>query len=378
MARPDRTRSTDRLFMTAALRLARRGLGRVWPNPAVGCLIVSQDGVVVGRGWTQPGGRPHAETEALRRAGPKARGATAYVTLEPCSHNGRTGPCADALIEAGIARCVAALEDPDTRVAGRGFAKLRAAGVSVEVGLEAEAARTLNAGFWLHREAKRPALTLKLATTLDGKIATTTGRSRWITGGVARAEAHALRATHDAILVGSGTALADDPMLTCRLPGLEERSPVRVVFDSALRLPLDSHLVRTARRTRCLIVTADDDPARHVPFMDHGVEVVAVERDGTGRIRLDAALGALAGFGLTRILIEGGAALASSLLQAGLVDRLVWLRAGVLFGGDGVSAVAGYGLNDPQSAPRFRLIDSRTLGPDVMEIYEPVSAHQDP
>ncbi|MBX6375722.1 MAG: bifunctional diaminohydroxyphosphoribosylaminopyrimidine deaminase/5-amino-6-(5-phosphoribosylamino)uracil reductase RibD, partial [Acetobacteraceae bacterium] len=241
--------------MRAALALARRGLGNAWPNPAVGCVLV-RDGRVVGRGWTQPGGRPHAETEALRRAGPEgARGATAYVTLEPCSHHGRTPPCCDALIAAGVARVVVALQDPDSRVNGRGIARLRAAGIAVETGLCEAEARAINAGFIRRIHLGLPLVTLKLATTLDGRIATATGESRWITGPEARREAHALRARHDAVLVGSGTVLADDPDLTCRLPGMAKTPVLRVVADSRLRTPPAARLVATARQVPTWIVT---------------------------------------------------------------------------------------------------------------------------
>ncbi len=208
--------------MLATLALARRGLGSVWPNPAVGC-VVTQDNLPVGRGWTQPGGRPHAETEALARAGDKARGATAYVTLEPCDHQGETPPCSEALIAAGIGAVVIAVEDPDPRVSGRGIQRLRDAGIRVATGLGADEARRLNAGYFLRMTEGRPLFTLKTATTLDGRIATRTGDSRWVTGETARAFGHRMRADHDAVMIGIGTALADSPRLTCRLPGLEDR-----------------------------------------------------------------------------------------------------------------------------------------------------------
>lgn len=247
--------------MRAALSLARRNLGCVWPNPAVGCVLV-RDGKVVGRGWTGRGGRPHAETEALARAGPAARGATAYVSLEPCDHHGETPPCSEALIAAEVARLVVAVEDPDPRVSGRGLKRLRAAGIDVEVagGALAEQARDLNAGFFLRVREGRPLFTLKTATTLDGKIATRTGDSRWITGAGARAVTHWMRAEHDAVLIGSGTALADDPDLTCRTPGLEDRSPVRIVADGRLRLPPESRLVATARDIPTWVLTRADAP----------------------------------------------------------------------------------------------------------------------
>src|SRR5712691_553149 len=246
--------SFDLSIMRAALALARRGLGNVWPNPAVGC-VIARNSKVVGRGWTQPGGRPHAETEALARAGGAAQGATAYVTLEPCSHWGRTPPCADALIAAAVGRVVVAIEDSDPRVAGGGLARLRAAGIAVETGLGAADAAEINAGFLQRVRLGRPLVTLKLATSLDGRIATAAGESRWITGPAARDHAHLLRATHDAILVGTGTVLADDPQLTCRLPGLAGCSPVRVVLDRQLRIPPGADIIAEARQVPTWLVT---------------------------------------------------------------------------------------------------------------------------
>ena len=359
----------DLLHMRAALALAQRGLGRVWPNPAVGCVIV-KDGRVVGRGWTQPGGRPHAETEALARAGDAAKGATAYVSLEPCSHHGRTPPCAEALIAAGIARVVAAVEDPDPRVSGAGIARLRDAGIAVETGFGAVEAAELNAGFFSRVKLGRPLVTLKLATSLDGRIATSTGASRWITGPAARARAHLLRATHDAVLVGTGTALADDPQLTCRLPGLEERSPVRIVIDRHLRLPAALHLFAEAGQTPTWVTTlASSHPARQAALVGQNVRIIAAEPDPAGGIDLAALLRRLGDDGLTRLLVEGGGRLAATLLRSRLVDRLVWMRAPLLIGDDGVPAVAGFGLGDLADAPRFALISSEAAGGDLVETY---------
>jgi diaminohydroxyphosphoribosylaminopyrimidine deaminase/5-amino-6-(5-phosphoribosylamino)uracil reductase len=356
----------DRDYMQAALGLARRGLGSVWPNPAVGCVIV-RDGRVVGRGWTQPGGRPHGETEALRRAGAAARGATAYVSLEPCCHWGRTPPCTDALIEAGIARVVVPVEDPDPRVSGQGIARLQEAGIAVETGLCAEQAIELNAGFFRRIAEGRPLVTLKLATTLDGRIATHRGESRWITGEPARERAHLLRASHDAVMVGSNTALADDPLLTCRLPGLEARSPVRIVVDSRLRLPLTSRLVIDAKLLPTWIVTlTGNDTPRLEAFRDCGVEVIEVAAAG-GAVDLAAALQALGDRGITRVLAEGGAMLAASLLRADLVDRIAWFRAPKIIGGDGVPAVTAFGLDRLAAAPTFRRERLEELGDDLLE-----------
>ena len=355
--------------MQAALAVARRGLGRVWPNPAVGCVIV-KEGRVVGRGWTQPGGRPHAETEALARAAAAAHGATAYVTLEPCCHWGRTPPCADALIAAGLHRVVAALEDPDPRVSGGGLTRLRAAGIAVETELGAAEAAEINAGFFQLVRLGRPLVTLKLATSLDGRIATASGESRWITGPAARERAHLLRATHDAILVGTDTVIADNPELTCRLPGLDAHSPVRVVIDRQLRIPLDARVFADAGQVPTWVVTlASADQPRRKALGDAGVVVLPAEPDPSGRIDLGVALGLLGERGVSRLLVEGGGRLAAALLSAGLVDRLVWLHAPLLLGGDGIPAVAELGLAALGDAPAFERLASETVGADVLTIF---------
>jgi len=363
---PDGDPRADLHWMRTALSLARRGLGSVWPNPAVGCIVVRQ-GRAVGRGWTQPGGRPHAETEALRRAGAAARGATAYVSLEPCSHWGQTPPCADALIEAGLRRVVVALEDPDPRVAGAGIRQLREVGIVVETGLGAAEAAEINAGFLARQRLGRPLVTLKLATSLDGRIATSTGESRWITGPAARAHAHRLRAEHDAIMVGTGTVLADDPQLTCRLPGLADRSPVRVVLDRHLRIPPTAHVIAAARQTPTWILTLRSaDRARRDTFLADGVTVIEVDPDAEGRIDLAAALQLLGERGLTRLLVEGGARLAAALVLRQFVDRLVWLHAPLLIGADGTPAIAAFGLAALADAPSFERIATETIGADVL------------
>lgn len=364
----------DRRFMGAALALARRGLGNVWPNPAVGCVIVS-DGIIVGRGWTQPGGRPHAETEALARAGKAAQGATAYVTLEPCSHHGKTPPCADALIAGGIARVVAAIEDPDPRVSGQGLAHMRDAGIAVESGLMQDEASALNRGYLSRTLSGRPMVTLKLAISLDGRIAAHTGDSQWITGEDARAAAHGLRATHDAIAVGVGTAATDDPHLTCRLPGLPLRPPARIVFDSRLQLPLTGQLVATAGTTPTWIVTlqetvAESATARALALEELGVKIIPVGVGKTGRISIAEALKVLGEAGLTRLLVEGGGKLAASFLAEDMVDSLVLFRGPSIIGGDGVAAIDGLGLERVSDAARFSLIDSRMTGVDSVEIYD--------
>ena len=359
----------DLNHMRAALALARRGLGSTWPNPSVGC-VVAREGRVVGRGWTQPGGRPHAETEALARAGEAARDATAYVTLEPCSHWGRTPPCCDALIAAGVSRVVVAAGDPDPRVDGRGLRRLWEAGITVEQGLLEAEARAVIAGFVRRITRGLPLVTLKLATSLDGRIATAGGESRWITGGAARRAAHGLRASHDAVLVGSGTVLADDPDLSCRIPGMARVPIARVVADTRLRTPLGARLVRTARAVPTWIATRTGQaPAALAPFLEAGVEVLPV-RAKEGGLDLAALLGALAQRGVTRVLAEGGAGIAAGLLRAGLVDRVAWFHAPGVMGGDGLPAVRPLPLTSLSAMPRFRRVASRAVGEDWLTEFE--------
>jgi diaminohydroxyphosphoribosylaminopyrimidine deaminase/5-amino-6-(5-phosphoribosylamino)uracil reductase len=360
----------DILHMLQALALARRGLGRVAPNPAVGCVIV-RDGRVVARGWTAPGGRPHAETEAIAAAPPGGlAGATAYVSLEPCSHHGMTPPCADALIAAGIVRVVAALEDPDPRVSGRGFARLAAAGVEVVRDVLRDEAYALNLGFMLlHREG-RPMVAVKSAHSLDGRIATASGESRWITGEAVRAWGHLARARFDAIAVGRRTAEADNPRLDCRLPGLAAASPLRVVFDSMAALSPDLDLVTTAReQPTVLMCTARAPEARRAALAEAGVRVVPVEADGQGQVDVGAALRWLAGAGITRLLVEGGGALIASLLARDLVDEVISHRAGVILGADGRPAVGAFPLAALADAPRFVAGPAHRFGDDVVESW---------
>ncbi|SDC89796.1 bifunctional diaminohydroxyphosphoribosylaminopyrimidine deaminase/5-amino-6-(5-phosphoribosylamino)uracil reductase RibD [Ruegeria marina] len=355
---------SDERFMALALSLGRRELGACWPNPAVGCLIVS-GGRIVGRGWTQAGGRPHAETVALAQAGAAARGATAYVTLEPCAHHGKTPPCAEALISAGVARVVAAVEDSDPRVAGKGFALLRAAGVAVTTGVLAdEAARDL-AGFFLKTEHGRPWLTLKMASSFDGRIATASGESKWITGGYARKLVHSMRARHDAVMVGAGTARADDPSLTVRDLGIE-RQPVRVVVSRYLDLPLMSQLARTARQVPVWLCHGTGvDPDRARAWKSTGAELVSCAVSGMQIDALDL-MQQLGARGLTRVFCEGGSALAASLLAEDLVDELVGFTAGLSIGAEGLPAIGTLGLERLSEAPRFRLIETMDAGGDVL------------
>lgn len=353
----------DEQHMRAALALARRGLGWAWPNPAVGCVLV-REGRVVGRGTTAPGGRPHAEAVALAMAGEAARGATAYVTLEPCSHHGQTPPCADALIAAGVSRVVVAGGDPDPRVNGAGIARLRAAGVQVQTGVLAGEADAQQAGFLLRVRNGRPMVTLKLAATLDGRIATRTGDSQWITGTPARRAAHALRGRHDAVMAGVGTVLADDPDLTCRIPGFRRTPQVRVVLDSTLRTPLTARLVATAPDAPTWIIHGSGAEAGR----KQALEQAGVRLFGTvgPEVDLPTALRLLGGAGLTRVLAEGGAGVAASLLAAGLVDRVAWFHAPAVIGGDGLAAVQPFGVAGLDGMPRFSRTGSRVLGDDML------------
>jgi diaminohydroxyphosphoribosylaminopyrimidine deaminase/5-amino-6-(5-phosphoribosylamino)uracil reductase len=358
----------DLSHMRAALALARRNLGATWPNPSVGCVIV-RDGRIVGQGVTAPGGRPHAETAALAMAGAASRGATAYVSLEPCSHHGQTPPCAGALVEAGVARVVVGATDPDPRVSGAGLAMLRAAGIEVTEGvLAAEAAHVLE-GFASRMTRHRPMVTLKLASTLDGRIATSSGDSQWITQTPARKAAHALRGQHDAVLVGVGTVVADDPDLTCRIPGYAARPNVRVVLDTHVRTPLTARLVATAAEAPSWILhAASADPARVEALTGAGVQCMAVAQDSAG-LDPEAALAALGEAGLTRVLAEGGAGLAAALLRAGLVDRVAWFHAPSVLGGDGFPAVRAMGITALAGLHRFRRVAQRPVGDDLLSEF---------
>ena len=357
----------DARFMAMALGLGRRGQGVCWPNPAVGCVIV-RDGRVVGRGWTQAGGRPHAETEALARAGAAARGAAAYVTLEPCAHHGQTPPCAEALIQAGISRVVAAIEDSDPRVSGEGFAKLQNAGIEVHTGLMARAAARDHLGFFLRTTEGRPWVTLKLASSFDGRIATATGESQWITGPQARRAAHGLRARHDAVMVGAGTARADDPSLTVRDMGVGHQ-PVRVVVSRRLDIPLMGVLARTAQDVPVWICCGSDaDGDRQTAWQSLGARLLPCAV-AAGQLDLRDVLQQLGHAGLTRVFCEGGGAVSAALLAADLVDEIVGFTAGVTIGAEGLPSIGALGLSVLGEAPRFQLQHLRRVGPDVMHSW---------
>jgi diaminohydroxyphosphoribosylaminopyrimidine deaminase / 5-amino-6-(5-phosphoribosylamino)uracil reductase len=365
------SKEADRRFMELALTLGRRGQGRTWPNPAVGAVVV-KDGVIVGRGWTQSGGRPHAEPEALRRAGEAARGATLYVTLEPCSHFGKSPPCADAIIAAGIARVVSAIEDPNPEVAGQGHARLRAAGIAVDVGLCAAEAAYDHAGHFRRVRDKRPHVILKLAVSSDDKIGDAGHKPVAITGEAARTRVHLLRAQCDAILVGIGTVLADDSLLTCRLPGMAARSPVRVVLDRALRIPATSRLVHSARETPLWVMSselAEAPAAAKLGAAGAQVMRVAVSASPPG-LDVLAVVRALAEKGITRLMVEGGSRVASSFVSANLVDE-VWLLRGLdAIGAAGVPALDALPLTAITQSPGFRLRASESLDKDTLTVYE--------
>jgi diaminohydroxyphosphoribosylaminopyrimidine deaminase / 5-amino-6-(5-phosphoribosylamino)uracil reductase len=363
----DRITEVERRFMNLALALGRRGLGCTWPNPAVGAVIV-KDGVIIARGWTQPGGRPHAEVEALRRAGAAARGATLYVTLEPCSHHGKTPPCADAIVAAGVSRVVAALEDPNPEVAGAGHARLRAAGIAVDVGIGADEARRDHAGHIRRMRDGRPHVILKLALSADGKAGTAGRQPVAITGEAVRERVHLLRAQSDAIMIGIGTALADDPMLTCRLPGMAGLSPVRIVLDSALRLPSGTRLAKSAGEVPVWVVAGNDaGQSTQDALRGCGVEVLRCGATG-GRLDLPNVLKLIAARGITRLMVEGGPTLAAALIADDLVDEAHLFHAPHRIGADGIDAFdadAGATL-----VRRLKLASREVFGVDREDIYE--------
>lgn len=362
----------DRGFMATALAMASRGIGTTAPNPSVGCVLV-KGGVIIGRGWTQPGGRPHAETRALGQAGCLTQGSTAYVTLEPCCHIGQTPPCTDGLINAGVARVVIATADPDNRVDGGGIAALKSAGIEVTVGVLEEQANKVNAGYFKKAHFGLPYVSLKLATTIDGKIAMSSGESKWITGDIARKFGHILRASHDAVVIGSETAINDDPQLTCRISGVENDAaiqPIRVALDRRLRIPANANLVKTANEWPTWIVTsAPANSAKVDKLHEAGVNVLSVA-DPRDQVFARQAASVLAEKGITRVLVEGGAKVAAAFLHENLVDRIYALQAPAFIGGDGISALFSLEIDQLSDIPRFRRTITRQLGPDLLEILE--------
>lgn len=354
----------DTKHMAHALSLGQRGLGRTWPNPAVGCVIVNGTRIV-GRGWTQPGGRPHAEAMALDQAGSHARGATAYVSLEPCAHLGKTGPCAEALIAAGVARVVTAITDPDPRVAGKGHAMLRSAGIVVTENMLSDEARAANAGFLKRVTQSLPLVTLKLATSLDGRIATSMGQSRWITSPQSRRAVHALRLSHDAVLIGAGTARADDPDLTVRDMGAAHQ-PIRIVIDARLSHSPSSRLGQTAKQSPVWLCHTDQAPPEaRAAWANAGATLIECKSDNA-QVNLTDALQRLATLGLTRIFCEGGATLAAALIRDHLIDDMITFTAGKLIGASGHPALAALPNAPLNALPALSLINTRQIGPDTM------------
>lgn len=363
------SQETDLRYLRLALSLARRGLGGVWPNPAVGCVLV-KDSRIIGRGRTATGGRPHAETLALQQAGEDAGGATAYLSLEPCSHHGKTPPCAEALIQAGITRAVIACQDPDPRVSGNGIALLQKAGIHVTTGVLQQEAETLNAGFFSRIRRQRPLVALKLATSSDGMIADPNTDSPWITGEPARTHGHFLRSRYDAILVGIGTVLADNPRLTCRLPGLESRSPVRIVMDTQLKMPLDCALLEDIVSTPLYIITGPvSDSALRQRLEQKGVRLLTCDTGADG-LNPEKVLQLLAHEGITRLLIEGGSTIATSFITAGLVDRLYWYQAPHAIGPQGLAALQGLSLDNLVRTARLSAKETSAFLPDQLSVYE--------
>jgi diaminohydroxyphosphoribosylaminopyrimidine deaminase / 5-amino-6-(5-phosphoribosylamino)uracil reductase len=369
---PQSAEALDERFMAAANSIGRRSLGQTFPNPAVGALVVRFENgqpVMIARGYTAQGGRPHAETEALRVAGDAARGATTYVTLEPCAHHGKTPPCANAIISAGIARAVIAVEDPNPEVAGKGTALLRAAGIEVTLGIGAKEARITHAGHFRRMTHGRPHLVLKIAVSADGKTGLAGRRPAEISCETSRAMAHMMRANADAILVGSGTVIADDPLLTCRLPGMEERSPIRVVLDGKLRIPLGSNLVRTAREVPVWIMTTEAASLEtERRLVAAGVTVLRTPDKG-GQVDLSASLKRLGERGITRVLVEGGPILSATLLRHDLVDEAVVVRSERVLGPEAIDALEGLPLSALTEAPKFEVIGRRRTGADGLTHY---------
>ena len=370
--------SDDSKYMKIALRLGQRGLGRTWPNPSVGCVIVRSDTdkkIIIGRGTTQSGGFPHAENQAINQAisvygKDSLIGSTAYVSLEPCCHYGKTPPCVNLLIESGLRRVVIGCVDPDPRVSGMGIELLKKSGVEVVSGILEQESESLNAGFFNKVRSGRPLVTLKMATTVDGKIATKTGESKWITGALAREKVHIMRSQYDAIAIGINTVLQDNPKLTCRLPGLENRSPVRVVFDSSLKIDINSDILKTASSYKTWIITSKNhDLSVLNKFEEYGVEIISVALDGEGHIDLYLALAALAKRGITRLMVEGGATLSTSFLRSNLVDLLAWFRAPSLIGADGKSVFSNLGVDGIDSMHKFELLNHENIGSETLDLY---------
>lgn len=352
----------DNYFMSIALRLAKRGLGNVSPNPAVGCVIV-QDDVIISRGWTQAGGRPHAEVIALERAGNLAYNSTMYITLEPCCHHGNTAPCTLAIITSGIKKVVIATCDPDSRVSGKGIEALLNAGIEVKCNVMKREAEELNAGFFYSKKLSRPFVTLKIAMSFDGRIATPAGESKWITSSLTRNWVHKVRAEHDAVMIGGNTFAIDDPMLDCRLPGLEGQSPMRIIIDSKARLKPKHQIAKTASKIKTVIVT-DNEPKeriKHINYLivyNYKTSLKIVMQELTTR------------FGITRLLVEGGNILFTELLKQKLVDRIICCRAGKILGNEALPAIGNLNIIDIGQCYTLKKVESFNFSDDIIEIWD--------
>ncbi len=350
--------------MNSALSLAQRGLGRVFPNPSVGCVIVKNN-KLVGRGHTQPGGRPHAETVAIKMAGKLSEGSTAYITLEPCSHIGKTKPCVDQIIKAGIKKVIIAFRDPNPEVCGKGIEKLKKNNIKVVEDVESFYAKYINYGHICRMKLSRPMVTLKLASSLDGKISSQNKKDKWITGKFARNHGHILRSMHDAILVGSKTALEDDPILNVRFPGLEKETKTRVVLDSNLSIKVSSNLVKTAKIYPLVIFTKKfKNNKKFKELTNLGIKIIQVNHNLNKKLELTEIMKALAGIGVTRILLEGGAELASSFLAENLIDQFYLYRSEKIIGSKGLNMFSKISVVD-----RFKLYKKRELYPDHLEVW---------
>ncbi len=362
---------SDEKYMQQALSLADAGLGRVAPNPSVGCIIVKGD-EVVGQARTADGGRPHAETQALLQAGDKAKGATVYVTLEPCSHHGKTLPCTDSLIAAQVKRVVIACRDDDRRVAGQGIKALQEAGIEVVVGVLEKEARALNEGFFKRINNYRPLVTLKMATSIDSKITLSAGESQWITGEEARARVHLERSRHDAILTGIGTILADDPLLTTRMEGKDHKS-TRVILDTNLRFPLNAKMNATTFEGPVWIYTSPNaDKEKKAALEKRGLRVIEMDLSANGRVSIPFVLEHLANEGITRLMVEAGPAVFTSFFKMKVWDNLLLFRAPIVIGSNGIDAFGDTELKSLAQAPRLKFIAKEQHGDDLLEIYRNV------
>lgn len=357
----------DLYYMQSALNIAQTGWGRTWPNPTVGCVLI-KDGVIIGRARTSDGGRPHAEANALAQAGEQAKGATAYVTLEPCAHEGKTPSCAQSLIKAGVSKVVMAVLDPDTRTNGQGMQFLNQAGIEVVTGVLEKDAFDLNEGFFLQQLRERPLVTLKTATTLDGKTATSTGQSKWITGDIARARGHMLRAQHDAIAVGIGTILADNPCLMSDINGLSHQ-PIRIVFDTNGKLTGTEKIFETTDQSPVWIISSLDKPNFKQAANTH---FISVKKDSDGHCDIKHALKQISQQGITRLMVEGGAHLMSAFIRHNIFDYLYWFRAPQIIGGDGHDAVQPLGIAAIHDQIHLTHQTHQVLGKDTLDIYKAV------